>query len=201
MLYKIVVFDFDGTLVNSKDIKVNAYYKAFAPFTDEDEVISKVLDKYPELNRYDTIAKIIDCLEAEVDYEFVVERYSTIVLEDIKNTNFLENAIDILDFLNNLGVEIYLSSNTPLEILKDIVSYKKIDNYFLGISGYPANKTEYLKNLILTNKENSPKEYLVVGDGQSDKNSAIDNGTDFYFVDSNSLNKLYKSLIDNEVIK
>lgn len=201
MLYKIVVFDFDGTLVNSKDIKVNAYYKAFAPFTDEDEVISKVLDKYPELNRYDTIAKIIDCLEAEVDYEFVVERYSEIVLEDIKNTNFLENAIDILDFLNNLGVEIYLSSNTPLEILKDIVSYKKIDNYFLGISGYPANKTEYLKNLILTNKENNPKEYLVVGDGQSDKNSAIDNGTDFYFVDSNSLNKLYKSLIDNEVIK
>ena len=198
MKYKVVVFDFDGTLVNSNEVKVNAYYKAFAPFTEEKEVIANVLSQYPELNRYDTIKKILINLSNYINYDDVLERYNTQVLDDVKNAFFLEGAINVLNFLVNSKVDLYLSSNTPLDILLDIIKHKKIDSYFIGISGYPANKNEYLRNIIASNKYKA-SDYLVVGDGKSDENSAKENNTDFYLVENNSLQKLYNKLVTSEV--
>jgi phosphoglycolate phosphatase len=195
MKYKVIVFDFDGTIVDSKQAKIDAYYKAFSSFIEDIGVIDEVLSFYPELNRFDTIQKIIDLSDEIIEYNSVLNKYNKYALEAVKNAKFLESAEDMLVLLEKMNIEKYLSSNTPVEVLKEIIKHKKLNKYFLDISGYPTEKTEYLKNLILT-KNYRADEYLVIGDGESDRKSAIMNGTDFYKVQGQSLQKLYLNFVN-----
>jgi phosphoglycolate phosphatase len=194
MHYKVVVFDFDGTLVESNHIKREAYYQVFPSSETYQNSIAEILYQFPELNRFDTIGKIItltgdDLLPQEVAFD-----YSKVVLEAVINAHELVDAIKTLNLLLRNDIKVYLSSNTPIDVLSKILKARGLEHYFCDISGYPADKTSYLSGLISQNGY-AANEYLVVGDGQSDRLSAIDNGADFFHVNSNSLEKLYKKLI------
>ena len=144
-----------------------------------------MLSDYPELNRYDTIDKVIASL-TNINREDVVSRYSEIVLVNIKIAKELKYSIEIMDYLLNKNVMIYLSSNTPLDILKEIIKCRGWNKYFNEIYGYPSKKDDSLKNII-KNNQFSNEEYLVVGDGKGDESSANINGVDFFKVNKKSL--------------
>ncbi|NRF33151.1 HAD family hydrolase [Vibrio coralliilyticus] len=193
MRYKVVVFDFDGTLVQSNQVKREAYYHAFPASERYRTNITQILKEFPELNRYDTIEKIIALTGDDLSSQEVVDTYNKLVLEGVIGALELDFAARVLEFLRASGVNLYLSSNTPLDVLDKIISARNLKHYFCDISGYPSKKSDFLGKLIANNKFLA-SEYLVVGDGNSDRLSASTNGAHFFYVDSNSLENLYKKL-------
>ena len=190
MKYKAIIFDFDDTLIISGEIKFNAFFKVFSSFLIEKKIIENILKEFPELNRYDTISKIIKQSKLDINNTLISDMYSDLVKKEILNANSLEFTEIILDKLFQLKIEIYLSSNTPEVLLTDIIKEKGWDKYFIKIFGYPSNKIDSLSNIIKSTGYNLDS-YLVVGDGLSDKLSALKNNVDYFQVKSKSLKDLF----------
>lgn len=199
MKYKIFVFDFDGTLVDSVNLKLNTFFKIFQPYCIPESVISSVLKEFPDLNRYDTIQFILDRGKLLANAKALSELYSSIVLDGILKAPHLEFAAETLNFLKKSNCSVYLSSNTPQLILDEIIKRMKWKRYFKDVFGYPTLKVDTLKKII-SSSEFPSSSVLVIGDGESDKISAKLNKTDFFRVEGNSLFPLIKYLQIEELL-
>ncbi len=189
MKYKVIVFDFDDTLILSGKLKYDTFFEVFSEYGIEAKIIVDVLSEFPELNRYDTIAKITQRANLTLDNDYISESYTSLVNFKIINAKPLDFAEIILNSLMQSNTEIFLSSNTPVNILSEIVKNKNWDKYFIKLFGYPATKIESLKKIIKITGYTLDK-YLVVGDGQSDKNSALMNCVEYFEIKTNSLLEL-----------
>ena len=186
MKYKVIIFDFDDTLILSGKLKYDTFFEIFSEYGIEVKIIVDVLSEFPELNRYDTIAKITQRANLKLDNDYISESYTSLVNIKIINAKPLDFAEIILNSLSQSNIEIFLSSNTPVNILSEIVKNKNWDKYFKKIFGYPGTKIESLEKIIRTTGYTLDK-YLVVGDGQSDKNSALMNCVEYFEIKTNSL--------------
>ena len=101
MKYKAIIFDFDDTLIISGEIKFNAFFKVFSSFLIEKKIIENILKEFPELNRYDTISKIIKQSKLDINNTLISDMYSDLVKKEILNANSLEFTEIILDKLFN----------------------------------------------------------------------------------------------------
>lgn len=189
---KVIVFDFDGTLVRSNQLKYDAYFKLVSPKLWPAAIIENVLRKHFEKSRYAIIEKILKDTNFRGNMADRVselsEQYNNIVLSGVKDCSLTDGSLNLLNY--SLGrYRVYLSSTTPEAALKEIVSYKKLDRFFVRIFGYPNRKTVTVATIIA--QENvAPDELLVVGDGKSDRKSAQENGCRFYHVSDETLHGL-----------
>ena len=191
--YKALIFDFDGTLIISNQLKIDAYYDIFERNDLDHSLIRGILESYPELNRYDTIRKILEKANCDYNLSALSETYSKLVFNRIIKAKNLDHAEELLEYLNSKGIKLFLSSNTPVIVLKEIIDYKDWNKYFDRIYGFPDKKADIIKQII---KEFKFKEEdcLVIGDGESDRLSALINGIDFCRITTNSLLSLVKYL-------
>lgn len=193
MKYKIIIFDFDGTLVISKQIKIDTYFDIFQKYDVNVCKVREVLEQFPDLNRYDTIQKIVDLTGKKLDAETLSSQYSVSVFDKIVAAKNLKFAKEVLEYLFTHNVKIHLSSNTPQHILSEIVYHRGWGKYFTSLNGFPLSKEETLKRIFDETKF-AKNYYLVVGDGSSDKISALSNNMDFFEIKTNSLLPLVKYL-------
>ena len=54
-----IVFDFDGTLVDSNEIKIRTYYEVARPHDPDGSVVGKVLANGPHVDRFHVIRRIL----------------------------------------------------------------------------------------------------------------------------------------------
>ena len=73
---------------------------------------------------------------------------------------------------------LYVSSITPEAALREIIMTRNWQGYFADTFGYPREKSQNLRNIMQTEQVGS-SELVVVGDGESDRKSAEENGCRF----------------------
>jgi phosphoglycolate phosphatase-like HAD superfamily hydrolase len=187
MSIKVIVFDFDGTLIDSNRLKYNAYFKLFNLDEHYTRRIREVLSNIYEQSRFVILEEIVRFLREDGKFELVPEvdeladRYNDIVLDGAKMCPQMPGAQSVLKSLHR-RYRLYVSSTTPDSALKEIIRYRSWHSFFEDIFGYPHQKTATLKNII-TREMVQPTEVLVVGDGESDRTSAIEAGCAFVHVD------------------
>jgi phosphoglycolate phosphatase-like HAD superfamily hydrolase len=183
---KAFVFDFDGTLVHSNKIKREAFYRLSEEVVRRRDVVNQVLDSIPEGSRFEIIERIYHAIgqnsgavSTREKIKLAVEKYNREVRDEILACQELTGATELLYQLHRRGKAVYISSNTPKEFLPDLISARKWDAFLEGIFGFPEKKTESLQHILLS-MQLYPSEVLVVGDGTSDENSAMETGCLFY---------------------
>jgi len=170
-----IVFDFDGVIIDSNQIKYDAFFQIFPSKQKIGSSIKKVLDTHREKSRYFIIKQIlvelqqkeylkINGLEKEVSS--YADKYNTIVEKGAIECDEIRGARKSLEELSKCYA-LYINSTTPLNSLKRITSRKSLWKYFRGVYGGPNSKIENLHD-ILKKEKISIKEVLVVGDGKSD---------------------------------
>jgi len=192
MAVKAVVFDFDGTLVDSADVKREGFY-ALAPDGESyRKAIAAVLDADPAASRYEVVPKIMSKLRMEQSISKTDEllgRYGEVVLKGVEEAREMPGAGCVLEKLSEKA-EVYISSNTPREPLTELVQKRDWDSWLHGIYGYPDTKQDTLRR-ICSEKGFDPAEILVVGDAESDREAAEAVGCRFFRAGSeSSLNDL-----------
>ncbi len=187
MAIKVIVFDFDGTLIDSYQLKYDAYFELFEGSEGDTKTIRAVLAEMYEESRFVILAEILKRLgtnkEADLNRNVneLAARYNDIVLAGAKSCAEIPGAETMLRFLGD-RYKLYVSSTTPDAALKEIVYFRRWSSYFIETFGYPHQKSKTLQHI--KERENATgSEVLVIGDGESDRNSAEENGCRFFQVD------------------
>ena len=187
MTIKTVVLDLDGTLIDSNRLKYDAYFAVFSRNEPTRELIRRILAEKYELSRYRILDEIVGqvCgLAGESRKERVqtaASAYNDIVMKGAQECPLIPGALEIMQFLAETEILVYLSSNTPEKYLPEIISVRGWRDIFKEIYGYPRIKAETI-GMIMAQEKISANEILVVGDGESDRYSAEFHGAGFLAV-------------------
>ncbi len=180
---RMLVFDFDGTLVDSVPIKLKAFDRCFEKFPEHREKIRAYCHGNNHAPRwekfkyvYEEILRLPYTPEIEQELHRCFERETT---EQIARAPALPGAEQFLERIRS-GYRTALLSSTPHEILLRILEKRGWSGRFDEVRGAPVNKAAWLREL--EGKGFPASEVLFFGDTPEDAQAARDAGCDFIWV-------------------
>lgn len=185
------IFDFDGVLVDSVDVKTKAFIEIYKAYGSE--IVDKIVLHHTQnggMNRFDKFKYYHkEFLGLPINSDTIgslSDKFSSIVVEKILRSDEIKGAIDCLDFCMQNGIICAIDSATPENELNYIVLRKGWKKYFKYILGSPNTKSKNIKKIL--NSKVDPKKTLFFGDSMSDYLAAKENKIDFI-----GINFLYKN--------
>lgn len=180
MRFDAIIFDFDGTLVDSAGVKYDSFFKLF-PATDAHRAIVRdVLADDPDGSRHAVIPRMIEGMRKrglEISGDDHVLRYGEIVEAGVTAALESPGATDLLAHLHGRA-KLYVASNTPQEAVQHQAKLRGWSRYFDGIFGYPSRKANVVRDILIS-ETIRPHRLAVIGDGISDEEAARANGCVF----------------------
>ena len=181
-MFKIIILDFDGVVVESVDIKTEAYRELFQVYNDHIDDIMKYHFDNNAISRYIKFKYIYENIlrknyNKEIEKE-LGDKFSDIVFKKVIECDFVKGAPEFLQYFSKL-IPIYIASNTPQIELNKIVERKNIKKYFKQVFGSPpGNKMDFIKKAMENENANS-NQVLYIGDMIEDYKIAEKNGIVF----------------------
>ena len=182
-MIRCVVFDFDGTLVQSNQIKRSAFLEVAEGFPGGRAVMERILRDSEGRDRYWVFGQFADAMPGSLVAAELAASYTGICRERIAQAPEVDGASASLERLRSDGMRLFLSSATPRGPLLEVVGLRRMDGYFEAIHGAPESKLANLQS-IRSRVGCGPQEMAVVGDGESDCSSAHGLGCHFVAVQS-----------------
>lgn len=180
--FDAIVFDFDGVLVESADVKTRAFaalYAAFGPEVErqviEYHLAHAGVSRYRKFQHYQET--LLGIPYTESDGERLSEQFSRQVVDVIVGAPYVAGAQEVLQ-KHSKCVPMFVASGTPDGELHEIVERRGMAKYFVSVHGTPATKAEILSRLILAHGFSAPR-VLMVGDAVADLEGARKAGTAF----------------------
>ena len=209
-MHQHIVFDFDGTLVDSQEVKDKIFLDLAGSNSWSRDLISEMLSQ-GHFTRNELVAAIyekVDSTRLGASLQDVQKTISRQLDDAVMSIPLREHCSSILKLCQAQRRKLYVSSLTPLQNLIQILRALKIIDAFEIISGSPRTKSQFLQELKLT-RSILGQDILVIGDREDDMISAINYGCDFICVGKKpisiasvsnmTLEQLYVSL-DKEII-
>lgn len=180
-----LIFDLDGTLIQSNAIKRESFYTCTAHLEGSHQILDEIFNLKAGLDRYgafDELSKKLG-LDSHIN---LVDQYTDVCLSAIKSCAEVPGAMEFLDILLAMNKSLYICSATPEKDLGNVLRSRYLDNKFKAFYGSPQSKIEII-NRILQQEKCLPVRSVVIGDGENDRGAAIAVGTSFVAV-KNSYN-------------
>lgn len=182
MKYQHIIFDFDGVLAESNEIRFNGFRKLFKDYP-EDQI--ERLVGYAKANGGVSRYKKIEYFFKEIRKEPVSDeevdrwaaRFSELVEQDIVEAKPVEGSLKFLTEYSNRFDFAIVSGSDQAE-LRRVCEKRKIDHFFKMILGSPTEKKQNIANLMADLNWRHNKS-LYVGDSNNDLEAAKLNNLDF----------------------
>lgn len=175
---KAIIFDFDGVILESGNIKTEAFLELFADYPQHQQAILNHHLENLSVSRYDKFAWVYQELLRQVytptEQERMGSAFSAIVLDKVLNCPFVPGALETLEALQG-WYPMFVASGTPQEELELIVKKRGLAKRFVEVWGTPLKKVEIIHD-ILNRYDLSREEVLFIGDGVSDYQAATETG-------------------------
>lgn len=186
---RVLLFDFDGTLVDSNAIKWRAFERCFSDFPDRLQEIMTYCRGNNHTTRTEKFRWVYEAI-LRLPYTAEVERRLCRVFEEASTEPIVE-APEIPGasaFLRSRagGQVLGVLSSTPHEILLAILSRRGWSPYFRVIRGAPVRKAEFLRETAQEERLR-PGEGVFLGDTPEDAAAAVEAGWSFIAVRSEEL--------------
>ena len=121
---KTIVFDWDGTIVDSLQLKRDVWFDIFPKHTKAHFAMQKLLSELGTSTRSQILGKVFDIVGDELPKEEFVAKYSSVYKNEVEkgilHNGFLPGAKEALGNLYS-KLPLYVNSATPLEPLLSIV--------------------------------------------------------------------------------
>ena len=178
---KIIIWDFDGVIVDSMQIRLNAFKFALEGF--EFEIVEDLLEHHKVnggISRYVKFERIINKFpDASLKLEYLLERYSRYIEANLFDERILNYPIiNTIKVLYQFGFDQYIASGSDESELRKLVDHFGIVNLFKGVYGSPRPKPDIIGSII-ENEDLQLFHYLMIGDTINDLEAAELNGIKF----------------------
>ncbi|MCG3168321.1 MAG: Phosphoglycolate phosphatase [Bacteroidia bacterium] len=180
--FDAIVFDFDGVLVESVDVKTRAFASLYEPYGAE--VVKQVVAwhlAHGGVSRYEKFRHFHQAFLgrtlAPAEESELGERFSALVEKAVIAAAWVPGAREFLEEWH-ARLPLYVASGTPEEELLRIVARRGMARYFAGVAGAPRKKGEILRDF-LDRCGALPARLLMVGDAMTDFDGAAEAGVPF----------------------
>lgn len=199
-MIKNIIFDFDGVICESVNIKTEAFYEMYLSYGED--IAQKAKQHHLEnggMSRYDKFRHYEkEFCHKELSEEKIKKLsdiFSYLVKQKVIDASFVKGA---LEFLQNDShrYRCFIISATPMNEIIEIAKAKKIDMYFQEILGSPQNKITWGK-YILNTYQLQASQTLFIGDAMSDYKAAKANGMHFLLRNTDDNRDLFIDKIEN----
>ena len=198
----ILCFDFDGTIVDTAEIKLRSFLKLFNNLPKEEYFLArKILQENQGLPREKKFIKIYaEVFNEEISKEklsCLSTRLDSLIRTEEKGKINLLGDIDRFLQIYHKEILFFIASAAPRSEIIFKLKKVKLLNFFEKVSGSEKTKHSALKEII--KKYNCDRENIfMIGDGLSDYNAALKAGVNFIaFGENIDLKRRTKKSIDN----
>lgn len=180
--FDAIVFDFDGVLVESVDVKTRAFAALYDPHgTDVVEQVVAWHLAHGGVSRYEKFRHFhrafLGRTLAPAEETELGERFSALVEEAVIVADWVPGAREFLEGWH-ARVPLFVASGTPEEELVRIIERRGMTRFFSGVAGAPRRKGAILRDF-LERSGVSPDRLLMVGDAMTDYDGATEAGVPF----------------------
>lgn len=173
-MIKAIILDFDGVILESMDIKTNAFRELFKDFPEHLDAIIDYHLRHGGVSRYTKFSYIYNnILKQPLNEDKIKElggKFSYMVLQEMIKCPLVSGAQEFLEEYSK-RLKLFIASGTPEEELHLIVKQRGLSDYFRGVYGTPTVKSEIIEH-ILIDEGVRKEDAIFVGDALSDYEDA-----------------------------
>ncbi|MFQ5633758.1 MAG: HAD family hydrolase [Gammaproteobacteria bacterium] len=178
-----IIFDFDGVLVESVDVKTRAFAALYADYGEE--VVAKVTEyhlRHGGISRFEKFRYFqTDILHGPaLDDRAVADlatSFSSLVVDRVVAAPMVEGAREFLDNCRD-RLPLFIVSGTPTEELDEILRRRKLREFFAAIRGSPGSKSRQISELLNEHRLAAARS-IMIGDAIADYEGAVSNSVAF----------------------
>ena len=206
-MIKAIIFDFDGVIAESIQVKTDAFSELYSPYGND--VVEKVVSYHLAnggVSRYEKIKyfheSFLKRLITKVEIRELANQFSELVIDKVISAPSLPGVIDYIHTCHE-KYTMFISTGTPTDEINQILKSRGISNYFTDIFGSPQKKGDHIKKIISKFKIR-PDELLFYGDSDTDHDAAEDANINFVLIKNRfneKLRKNYKGKIINNFLE
>lgn len=183
MVYAAIVFDFDGVILESTEVKSAAFHdlalpwgKAAADWMLEYHLAHFGVSRFLKFEWFfqNVLGREISPEESAA----LSDRFTALCLEKILEAPFVPGFSETLAQAGE-RFPLYVASATPQKELEQILELRGLQDCFQKVYGAPCKKSEVLLEIAAALGA-EPQELLMVGDSPWDLAAAKEAGTAFY---------------------
>jgi len=174
-MIKNILWDFDGVIAESVNVKTEAFYELYLGYGKDiaDKVVEHHIanggvsrfEKFKHYHRHFLNKEI-----SEEEINNLAQKFSDIALKKVIDSPYIPGVIEFIS--SERKINHFIITGTPHNEMKEIATKRKIDKLFRSIMGSPKTKVEWINELVSMN-EISISESVFIGDASTDYNAAL----------------------------
>ena len=194
VVIEAVIFDFDGVILDSANIKTEAFLQLFDQYPQHSKAIKEYHIEHQGITRYQKFEWIYrELLNKSYTPETkrkLGEAFSQIVFDKIMKADFIPGAKELLQKLQG-KIPAFIASGTPDQELQKIVEERGLSRFFEAVYGSDISKEQAIE--VISDRCKIPcSEILFIGDATTDCRAAKTKGTRFAAVYSEDMEEYWK---------
>ena len=181
-MIKTILWDFDGVIVESVNVKTEAFRDMY--IVHGQEIAQKVVDHHMAhggISRFEKFKiyheNFLNKQISNEELDQLADQFSNLVLRKVIESPYIPGVLGFIQ-KNQANYQHFIISGTPHEEMNLIIENKNLTSLFKGVMGSPKTKSEWIFDLVKQNKIEIANS-VFVGDATTDYNAAIKTGTKF----------------------
>ncbi|MFH1379214.1 MAG: HAD hydrolase-like protein [bacterium] len=181
MTTPVIVLDFDGVIVESNNIKHEAFAEIFSSYPDHYDEMMRYHRAHNHVSRQEKfkfiMEHILNIKDNNKGIDDLIQTFSSITRQRIITCPYVAGAVEFITHFSSRS-SLYMASATPLEELRIIIRERGLTVYFNNIYGAPTKKDVMFSEIIKIEKI-KPDELVFIGDSCEDYEAACTAGVQF----------------------
>lgn len=192
-LPEVLIYDFDGVICDSVNIKTEAFVEMYQSYgTEIQEKVKTYHLMYGGISRFEKFryfeSHLLGKKVTEAKINDLASRFSALVKEKVIAANYIPGAFEFISI--NKDKRQFICTGTPENEILEIIEAKEIDSYFEKTYGSPSSKSSIIK-AILKYCNKSSDDCIFFGDAMTDYNAAVECSIPFIGIQEASSSNIF----------